>query len=310
MKKPTTPRGKPVPPLALLLLASFVALPFVLYLVPARWWHAEFGPPPRLVTDLIRPAPRPDARPDAPPTVGMTVEPSGYGTVSTAPLVLAEAGPADRVAGHLPPEPIATDVGRYLRGIPQERWENRDADAMTLCTLEGPPVYSGRIVLVDGCLRFQDEGTEKPGPLVLGIPSVHRDSAGYLAVEMRNGGDEYEIRVGEPEGVFLGVGCSEDRPVQAPPDVARACGVDTLRRLGTIKRKPICSAEDRAQIERYRRESGLTAERNEAAKRACWEAGTPERLCPPPMPPIPPPPNLSDCRLESPQSSQGSSTQP
>ncbi|MEC7398831.1 MAG: hypothetical protein VYD00_02290, partial [Pseudomonadota bacterium] len=242
--------------------------------------------------------------------VGMAVEPSGYGTVTSAPFVLAEAGLAGRFAGPILREPIATDVGRYVRGIPQERWENRDGEVITTCTLEGPPSYSGRIVLIDGCLRFQDEGTEKPGPLVLGIPSVHRDSAGYLAVGMRNGGDEYEIRVGEPEGVFLGVGCSKDRPVQAPPDVARACGVDTMRRLGTIKREPICSAEDRAQTERYRRESGLTAERNEAAKRACREAGTPERLCPPPMPPMPPPPNLTDCRLEPPQSSQGSSTQP
>jgi hypothetical protein len=313
VKKPTTPRGKPVPPLALLLLASFVALPFVLYFVPARWWHAEFGPPPRLVTDLIRPAPRPDARPDAPPTVGMTVEPSGYGTVSTAPFVLAEAGPAGRVAGHLPPEPIATDVGRYVRGIPQERWENRDADAMTICTLEGPPVYSGRIVLVDGCLRFQDEGSDKPGPLVLGIQSVHRDAEGYLAVGLRDAVPEFEIRVGEPQGQFVGVGCSMDRPVPAPPRIARACGVTEMRRLATIKRKRLCSAEERARIERYRRESRLTARQSEAASRACRDLGTPDRQCPPPIPespPMPPPPNLFDCRLEPPQSSQGSSTQP
>ena len=306
MKNGTTPRGKSVPPLALLLLASFLALPFVLYFVPDRWWYGEFGPPPRLVVEMTAPG----VTTDAPPTVGMRLEPSGYGTVTDAPSVVAERDPPGSMLGLTSGNTIAPDVARFLRGVLQERWENVPQKRITVCTLEGPPSYSGRIVLIDGCLRFQDEGTEKPGPLVLGIPSVHRDSAGYLAVGMRNGGDEYEIRVGEPEGVFLGVGCSEDRPVQAPPDVARACGVDTLRRLGTIKRKPICSAEDRAQIERYRRESGLTAERNEAAKRACWEAGTPERLCPPPMPPIPPPPNLSDCRLEPPQSSQGSSTQP
>lgn len=306
MSRRGAPRGKPMPPLALVLLAGFVAIPFVLYFVPDRWWYGEFGPPPRLVVEMTAPG----VTTDAPPTVGMRLEPSEFGTVTDAPRVVAERDPPSSMLGLTSSNTIAPDVARFLRGVPRERWENVPEKRITVCTLEGPPSYSGRIVLIDGCLRFQDEGTEKPGPLVLGIPSVHRDSAGYLAVGMRNGGDEYEIRVGEPEGVFLGVGCSEDRPVQAPPDVARACGVDTLRRLGTIKRKPICSAEDRARIERYRRESGLTAERNEAAKRACREAGTPERLCPPPMPPIPPPPNLSDCRLEPPQSSQGPSTQP
>ncbi len=306
MSRRGAPRGKPMPPLALVLLAAFVAIPFVLYFVPDRWWYGEFGPPPRLVVEMMAPG----VTTDAPPTVGMRLEPSGYGTVTDAPSVVAERDPPGSMLGLTSGNTIAPDVARFLRGVPRERWENVPEKRITVCTLEGPPVYPGRIVLIDGCLRFQDEGSEKPGPLVLGIPSVHRDSAGHLAVGMRNGGDEYEIRVGEPEGEFLGVGCSKDRPVQAPPEVARACGVDTLRRLGTIKRKPICSAEDRAQIERYRRESGLTAEQNEAAKRACREAGTPERLCPPSMPPIPPPPNLSDCRLEPPQSSQGSSTQP
>ena len=306
MSRRGAPRGKPMPPLALVLLAAFVAIPFVLYFVPDRWWYGEFGPPPRLVVEMMAPG----VTTDAPPTVGMRLEPSGYGTVTDAPSVVAERDPPGSMLGLTSGNTIAPDVARFLRGVPRERWENVPEKRITVCTLEGPPVYPGRIVLIDGCLRFQDEGSEKPGPLVLGIPSVHRDSAGHLAVGMRNGGDEYEIRVGEPEGEFLGVGCSKDYPVQAPPDVARACGVDRLRRLGTLKRKPICSTEDRAQIERYRRESGLTAERNEAAKRACREAGTPERLCPPPMPPIPPPPNLSDCRLESPQSSQGSSTQP
>ena len=306
MSRRGAPRGKPMPPLALVLLAAFVAIPFVLYFVPDRWWYGEFGPPPRLVVEMTAPG----VTTDAPPTVGMRLEPSGYGTVTNAPSVVAERDPPGSMLGFISSNTIAPDVARFLRGVPREWWESVPQKRITVCTLEGPPSYSGRIVLIDGCLRFQDEGSEKPGPLVLGIPSVHRDSAGYLAVGMRNGGDEYEIRVGEPEGVFLGVGCSKDHPVQAPPDVARACGVDTLRRLGTIKRKPICSAEDRAQIERYRRESGLTADQNEAAKRACREAGTPERLCLPPMPPIPPPPNLSDCRLEPPQSSQGSSTQP
>jgi hypothetical protein len=204
-------------------------------------------------------------------------------------------------------------VGRYVRGIPQERWENRDADAMTICTLEGPPVYSGRIVLVDGCLRFQDEGSDKPGPLVLGIQSVHRDAEGYLAVGLRDAVPEFEIRVGEPQGQFVGVGCSMDRPVPAPPRIARACGVTEMRWLATITRKRLCSAEERARIERYRRESRLTARQSEAASRACRDLGTPDRQCPPPIPespPMPPPPNLFDCRLEPPQSSQGSSTQP
>lgn len=306
MSRRGAPRGNPMPPLALILLATFIAIPFVLYFVPDRWWYGEFGPPPRVVVETFAPV----VTTDAPPTVGMRLEPSGFGTVTDALRVVAERAPPGSMIGRTSRDTIAPDVARFLRGVPRERWENVPEKRITVCTLEGPPSYSGRIVLVDGCLRFQNEGSDRLGPLVLGIPSVHRDSKGYLAVGLRNGGEEYEIRVGEPEGVYLGVGCSRDRNVQAPPEIARACGVDTMRRLGTIKRRPICSAEDRAQIERYRRESGLTAEQNEAAKRACREQGTPERRCPPPMPPIPPPPNLSACRLEPPQSSQGSSTQP
>ena len=304
MSRRSAPRGKLMPPLALILLAAFIALPFVLYFVPDRWWYGEFGPPPRLVIEMVRPA----AKPGAPPTKGMKVEPSGYGTVTSAPVVLAETGSRGRFAERTPPQRIAANVGRYVRGIPRERWENRGSDVITSCTLESPPVYPGRIVLVDGCLRFQDKGSEVPGPLVLGIPSVHRDPDGYLAVGLLDSGAEYAIRVGEPDGVFHGVGCSGDRPITAPPEIARTCDVATIRRLGTIKRKPLCSTEDRARIRRYRRETALTARQIKAAKRACRELGTPDRQCPPP--PMPPPPNLLDCRLEPPQSSQGSSTQP
>ncbi len=176
--------------------------------------------------------------------------------------------------------------------------------------MEGQPHYPGRIVLVDGCLRFQDAGTTEPGPLVLGIPSVHRDKEGYLAVGLRDAGPEFEIRVGEPDGVFAGVGCSMDRPVPAPPEVAQVCGVETMRRLGTIKRKRLCTAGELAQLERERENHAKSQKRLRQATAACLARGTPERGCPPPI--APPPPTLfaPDCLIKPPQSSHGSSTQP
>ena len=53
MSRRGAPRGKPMPPLALILLAAFIAIPFVLYFVPNRWWYGEFGPPPRLVVEMM-----------------------------------------------------------------------------------------------------------------------------------------------------------------------------------------------------------------------------------------------------------------
>ena len=156
MSRRGAPRGKPMPPLALILLAAFIAIPFVLYFVPNRWWYG--GPPPRLVVEMLAPG----VTADAPPTVGMRLEPSGFGTVTDAPRVLAERAPPGSMIGQTSGDTIAPDVARFLRGVPRERWENVPEKRITVCTLEGPPSYSGRIVLSDGCLRFRDEGSDRP----------------------------------------------------------------------------------------------------------------------------------------------------
>lgn len=166
-----------------------------------------------------------------------------------------------------------------------------------MCTLEGPPHYQGRVVLVDGCLRFHEEGSAKPGPLVLGIPSVHRDAQNYLAIGLRSASPEFEIRVGEPGGVFIGVGCSMDNPVPAPPKLARACGVTEMRRLAVIKRERLCSESELEAPDRKRAEMDAMQNRLRADHDRCVAGGTPANACPPPVAPQPVELFRPDCRI-------------
>lgn len=299
------PRGR-ISRLALLLLAAFVALPFVLYFVPNSWWHGEFGPPRRFIEVVTG-----GEDSDAGPTEGLAIGRKGFGTVTEAPALLVRKAPEGAVDGFIPDSPIAPDVARFIRALPRERIESSLGDQIITCTLEGPPNYRGRIVLVNGCLRFQEGGSAGPGPLVLGIHSVHRDAQNYLAVGLRNAAPEYEIRVGEPGGVFVGEGCSMDDPVPAPPALAEACGVSEMRRLGVIKRKRLCTGAEMEVLAQRRAEYEATQGRLRAEHEVCVADGPPAYGCPPPA--APPPPDLyyPACRVpDRAQPSHGSSTQP
>ncbi len=70
-----------IAPLALILLFSFLALPFILYFVPNAWWRGDFDyEPPRRIVEWVSGGEESGAG----PTEGMTVGPDGFGTVTEA----------------------------------------------------------------------------------------------------------------------------------------------------------------------------------------------------------------------------------
>lgn len=230
------------------------------------------------------------------PTTGMVVEESGYGTVMDVPTVQAPMT-GDEGGGPFSEPSIAPDVARFVRALPREVRTDPAPAGPIVCTLEGLPRYAGRLVLVDGCLRFHHDGEATPGPLVLAPVSLARDKENYLAVGPTDAPPEYRLRVGEPGGVFLGVGCSRDGPVPAPEDLARQCGVDRMIRLGTIKRKPLCSPAYLNRRDLLRREERETAGRLQRAHDACVARTGSQQECPPAA--FPPNIELFDppCRL-------------
>ena len=278
-------RGKSgqVPPAALALLAGFVALPFLLYFIPPNWWRGDFRDPDAPVTRLQwQPQ---EGEPATGPTVGMSLGEDGFGTVLDAPALSVTR--TSQRGGFVPDEPIAADVARFIRAIPREVVIEPSRERITTCTLEGPPSYSGKVVLVDGCPRFQDAGSKTPGPLVLGITHIHRDAQGYLALGLLDASPEFEIRFGEPDGIFSGVGCSKDEPVPAPPALAKACKVDTMRRIAVMKRKPLCSKDDIARLAAARTDNEAQQARLRATHESCLATGKPAQQCPPPAAPSP-----------------------
>jgi hypothetical protein len=270
-----------------------------LVLMAAGWSLIDLGAgaasdePPRYRTDwAVSPG---DA--NAGPTVGMTLSEDGYGTVTDAPAVEAPMASAE-ARGSVPVPMVASDVARFVRAWPRQVRLNPPADGMTVCTLEGQPRYAGRLVLIDGCLRFQPANSASPGPLVLaGGAGLSRDADNYLAIGSPDAPPEYRLRVGEPDGVFIGIGCSMDAPVPAPPELARQCGVGEMVRLGTIKRKPVCSRpylERRRELQRQERETTARLRRD---RDACVQGGGTATKCPPAA--FPADPELFDppCRL-------------
>ena len=278
----------------------FAALPLVLlavWLLPADLQRMAGGepyePPEYEMRWTVKPG-----DPDAPPTIGMVPTERGF-RVTRAPTRDVTQGDRDTVS-------VALEEGNFrrlrrcpvrIRALPREVLvEPFDGEYVRSCTLEGPPGYRGRLVLIDGCLRFMDEGSGRPGPLVLAYGMLFRDKDGYLAFGAPQQAD-LSIRVGEPGGRFEGVGCSSDRPVPAPPALANRCGVATMRRLGVVARMARCSDERLAELTKMRLEYDGGSARARAQHEACVARTGSERACPPPL--VPPHPSLSypDCRV-------------
>lgn len=219
-------------------------------------------------------------------TRGMTLGPDGFGTVVAAPEVIArEEGLSLDQSATLSP-----GVARFVRGIPIPAPEGGQRPPPRVCTLESPPIWSGRLVLIDGCLRIHEDGADAPGPLLLASVSLYRDEDDFLTASINAGLARHEIRVGAPNVRFTGMGCSMDGPVPAPPALGRACGIGEMRRVSVMERRRYCTAEDRARREQLRREHLATERRLQSDRAACIARGEPVRACPPGV--APPPPDL------------------
>lgn len=219
-----------------------------------------------------------------PPTRGMTLGRDGFGTILAAPEVIArEDGlTLDRV------ETIAASVSRFIRGVPVTVPEEGGGGEPRICTLEAPPIWRGRLVLVDGCLRIQEEGKSAPGPLLLASVALYRDADDYLTVSIDAGLARGEIRVGAPNVRFTGVGCSMDAPVPAPTFLVKACGVKEMRRVSAMERRRYCTTEDFARQAQMRRQHETAQRRLEATRASCIARGQAAASCPPGVAPSPP----------------------
>lgn len=277
-----------IPRLAIIVLIALGSAPLLLW--GAGWWQAREAEDERADRDRVAvQAGRSGG--SATPTRAMTIGPSGFGTVVAAPETVAreEGLTLDRS------ETLAHSVAALVRAVPIPVPEGGRNGQPRICTLEGPPVWRGRLVLIDGCLRIHEEGAAQAGPLLLASVSLYRDSEDYLTASIDAGLARHEIRVGAPNTRFTGVGCSMDRPVPAPPALAKACGVTEMRRVGAMERRRYCSREDLAQRQRMAREQAETAARLKAARAACLARGNPASSCPPDIAPTPPELTYTGC---------------
>lgn len=82
-----------------------------------------------------------------------------------------------------------------------------------------------------------------------------------------------------------------DRPVRAPPALAKACGVAEMRRVSTMERRRYCTPEDLSRREQMRRDHEEATRWLEADRAACLSRGNLAGACPPDV--APPPPELA-----------------
>ena len=282
-----------MPPLALALLCAILALPFVYYILPDPRVGAGFAAD-QQETVLRWSVPEGDA--DSPPVRNLETGPSGRPSIRQAPQVLPVETYGPGTVGFVPDQPVAPDVARFVAARPREEALSTSGDRIATCTLEGEATYNGKVVLIDGCLRFQRSGTAEPGPLILGHYAVFRDARDYLTIGSRDGRPEAALRVGEPGAVLRGVGCSKDGPVPAPKELAALCGVREMIRIGSIRRASICS-EDRIaalveQAEHYR----IVDDTLRARRAECLARNGQTAPCPPGAAPMSP--DLApECRM-------------
>ena len=294
MKTPRNRNGR-IPPAALALLLAILALPFVYYLLPdSRIWTDPGFAPPRI--ELRWEVGSGDE--DAPPTVGMVFDDEGRASVGDAPQVLPVETYGPGEIGLFPDPPVQPDVARFILALPHEitLGPNAQRERVSTCTLEGEAQYEGRIVLRDGCLRLQRGGDATPGPVVMGYFAVFRDAENYLTIGAMDGRPEAALRVGEPRAQLSGIGCSKDKPVKAPPALAKLCQAETMIRIGTIRRESICSEDRIADLVKQAVDYRVVSDRLRAENAACIAENGRGAPCPPAAAPLPPP-GAQSCRM-------------
>lgn len=192
----------------------------------------EPPPPPKppLEAELVVPASPKDASRTLPK--GAKVEPSGFGTLLSAPPTDYEPPPPPAQVGRDTPAAqegpvVAPEIAHLIRLLPRVR-PKPITDGGMLRTLEAPPIAKATIILRDGCFRLNAPGE----PLVLFTVGVRAflDGEGYVAVGPADFPPFLSGRVGEPlrwEGPIEPV---SEQPIIEP--INRICGPGRVVRIG------------------------------------------------------------------------------
>ncbi|RGP41805.1 hypothetical protein BPTFM16_02114 [Altererythrobacter insulae] len=271
-----------MPPLALVLLLSFLSLPFGYY-----FWAKCDAPTRDEAVVGSQPVRGGTADPIA--TNGMAVSNDNWGTVLSAPARLVPMTSEDPTP--VTSEGISADIAGFIRALPQidEGGGPRvGPDGAMICTLEGPPVWRGTVELREGCVVFRDVRAEEPlSLLMISNPAIFRDDEGYLAIAAGMRSAEETIRFGEAGAVLTGHGCSRPNFLPAPSDLAQSCQVDRVINVARIARVPVCSQPEIARMDQVERDYMATERRIKATHDRCVAEGNDARDCPPPVIPYP-----------------------
>ncbi len=236
------------------------------------------------------------------PLQGVTYAPDGRATLLEAParILPMDHPPADDADTGI--APLSAGPDSAVLSLPRVVIPRRaDADGVVTCTLEMPPRYQGRLVLKNGCLRFQPQGDwpEHEFGIATIAPDLFRDGAGYLAFGNAANSARESIRIGEADIVMQGMGCSAPQRIAAPPAHAARCGAGDLLVIGQVRRRPVCSAEYLERRAAAERAEAAAAAQVRADSEACQARGEP--VCPPAEIPRTPPlmPGNAECQLPS-----------
>lgn len=293
---------------------AFVGLP-LLFLLANRIDNPPppAPPPPRngsnIEAEMLMPAPRASGARAKPK--GVTIEPSGFGTLLAAPATELEPSPNDPpLAGLRSGDPdIAPEIAHLIRILPRVR-PSPNSNAPGLSTLEIPPTVTGTIILRDGCFRLSGRGE----PLVL-LPEYARavlDESGYLMLGPPGTARDMAGRVGETMS-WAGPTLVITNPAVTEP-LHKTCGPGRVVRAGTSSVAVGKSAGDAGEARslsgmygipyrQARREVAVCqadADRRRAELRTRFGADAshwPNDRAPGPCRSSPPPPvfNASDC---------------
>ena len=310
MKPPRNKNGR-ISPWALAVLLAVIVLPIALFRLPdlTRIGEPQPRPPSYRVEllDLDR------SNGDSTPTVGMSVEQTGFGTITNAPALRAPMVDPRVGRGAISGQ-AHSDIARFVHIWPQAILLDEGVRPQVSTLDLRPEDYSsgGRLILRDGCLRIIKQGWEQERLLVLSRPfDLFRDEQGYLAIGQKGGADENRLRIGESGGQIT-VDPAQDEQLEGIAEFRELCGDAPVALLAQAKRLPDCSAafleKDEAQAARYRtafeaqKEAALACqaanERRSAEEQAKGGPRTPPVPCPPFLSPPPVPEGIGSeiCR--------------
>ena len=273
-------------------------------------------PPPPITgsnidADMIIPASRLSGTPTMPKAV--TIEPSGFGTVLTAPATEHEVDPfssAPPLPGLRTGDPIvAPEIAHLIRILPRVR-PRAYSNSLIVSDLIIPPVVTGTVIVRDGCFRLAGKGEplvllpeytravlDEAGYLILGPPGTARAMAGRLGetmwwygptLKVTNAAVIGPLRKACGPGRVVRVGTSSDAVRSNERDASTARSLSDMYGMSYDEAR---SQVATCQADAYRRRAELRRRFGDDASK--W----PGSAAPGPCEPPPPPPvvKASDC---------------